>query len=228
MSVKWFLSTLCKHIKAISDCGSSSLTIWLYSSSVSGSLTGFTGILLLVPPQTEGIFEEEQLIDSVSMHPFARGSQGKSGGRQGADWKTKHDSAKERYGTVEGMEVWGWRVGKHWRLLSLHPCTHPSIFLNPHPQVNTYICCTSAYYCVAELPLCTWCACSLLQSSRLHRYWLIWSMRRHVSMPHTRRHAQIFLLWWEALFNIFLNKFTKAVFFDLYIFWVCPCFFGLC
>lgn len=75
MAAKQFLSSLCKHIKAISDCGSSSLSIQPYSSTVSGRLTGFTGILLPVPPQTEGNVEEEQLIDSVSMHPFAGGSQ---------------------------------------------------------------------------------------------------------------------------------------------------------
>lgn len=125
VTAKWFLSTLCKHIKAISDCGSSSLTIWLYSSSVSGGPTGFTGIHLLVPPQTEGNLEEEQLIDSVSTHPVAGGTQGKLGGARGADWKTKHDSARGRYGTVKG-----WRVGVSWDTFKTpqqcHPCRNPS------------------------------------------------------------------------------------------------------
>lgn len=107
LTAKRFLSTLCKHIKAISDCGSSSLTFWLNSGSVSGGLTGFTGILLLVPPQTEGNLEEEQLIDSVSTLPFSGGTLGKLGGAQGADWKTKHDSARGRYGTVKGWRVCG-------------------------------------------------------------------------------------------------------------------------
>ncbi len=41
------------------------------------------------------------------MHPFAGGSQGKSEGAQGADWKTKYDGAKGRYGTVKGWRFRG-------------------------------------------------------------------------------------------------------------------------
>lgn len=34
VTAKWFLSSLCKYMQAISDCGSSSLTLPLYGSSV--------------------------------------------------------------------------------------------------------------------------------------------------------------------------------------------------
>lgn len=54
LTARWFLSAPCKHIKAKSDCGSSSLTVWIHSSSVSGGPAGFPRILLSVPPQTEG------------------------------------------------------------------------------------------------------------------------------------------------------------------------------
>lgn len=70
----------------------------------------------MVPPQTEGNFEEGQLIDLVSTHPFAGGSQAKSGGAQGADWKTKHDSARGRYRNIEE-----WRVESKERILNKHP-----------------------------------------------------------------------------------------------------------
>lgn len=75
-----------------------------YSSSVSGGQTGCSGILLSVPPQTEGSREEAPLIDSVSTHPFAEGNRDMLGR---ADWKTKHDGARETYGAVEvyGVEV---------------------------------------------------------------------------------------------------------------------------
>lgn len=74
---------------------------------MSGSLTSFTGILNPVPPQTAGNLEEEQLINSVSMHPLTGGSQGKLGGVQGADWKTKYDGVRGRYATVKGRRVRG-------------------------------------------------------------------------------------------------------------------------
>lgn len=175
VTAAWFLSTLCKHIQAISDCGSSSLTIWLYSSSVSGGLTGFTKILLPVPPQTEGNLEEEQLIDSVSTHPFAGGSQGKSGGARGTDWKTKHDSARGRYGTVKGWRV-GWGVGKHLRLLNgciqveiHHPLwaksyhsTSWKAHQNAHRSVSIF-----AVPVQASLPVIVWVSCLPVPASPL-------------------------------------------------------------
>lgn len=82
-----FYLPLRKHIKAISDCGSPSVFDHRAAVLAEARLV-FVGILLLLPPQTEGSFEEEQLIDSVCKHPSAEG-------RQEAAWKTKHDGENQ-------------------------------------------------------------------------------------------------------------------------------------
>lgn len=72
-----------------------------YSSSGCGNLTDLAGILLPVLPQTEVNFEEEQLIYLVSMLPFI----GESLKKLGADWKTKHNSARVSYSTGKVWKV---------------------------------------------------------------------------------------------------------------------------
>lgn len=217
---------LCKHIKAISDCGSSSLTVWLYRSSVSAGLTGFTGILLLVSSQTESDFEEEQLIDSVSALPLAGGSPGKSGGAQGADWKTKHDSARGRYGTIKG-----WRL---FRLLNSYYCCNPP---SPPPIVcpKSHRSMTHKYnrtptgqypYLLHSWTCLIACSPQALPSLNLDGYWLTceaWGDRWEchtgiltctMSNFLAGKHAEIFLpyhfllpwrfpcvLWWETGFS---------------------------
>lgn len=152
-SVGDFISVLHKYIKAIDDCGSSSLTVWTYSSSVHGGLIGFSRDP--PPPQTLGNLEEEQLNDPVSTLPLAAGRLGKSRG----NWKTKHDSTTATYGTGEKrmgrlndeeMRNWHW-----WACYPLQSCTHVETPVFPHslttpgpkntpkqPQVSINICCT--------------------------------------------------------------------------------------
>lgn len=120
-----------------------------------------------VPPQTLGNLEEEQLIDSVSTLPSAGGSLGKSR----AEWKTKHDSARGRCGTVNGWRGQAEGVEELSSFSDSSAVAHmqkslslpvPSLTTQrpentaERPQVSINICCTRAglpaCYCVGELP----------------------------------------------------------------------------
>lgn len=189
VSAKSFLSTLCKHIKAISD--------WIFHYRAAVFVEAWLASL------GSSSWHICRQTDSGFKLPFAAGSPGKLGNAQGVDWTGKLNMIVPKKGMAQfkgkGSRVRGW-----WAFPSrLHTYRNPSSSpISPstswkHTRTPTSTVSIFAVPVQTALLVIVWVSCLPIPACQtacttpgraIFKPWRIlfnmWGMRRQVSKPH--------------------------------------------